>query len=219
MTEEVIRTTIRKIARRRGLVAGSVLSLVLLVAAALSFSHVGGSAGALTSAENVVRSPNTPTSGELVEDPKKWDGREITFTGEAITEAMERGENAWIHLNDDAYYLRNVEEGAQLGGYNSGHAVWLPAELTERIEYYGDYGHEGDVVTVRGTFNAACREHGGDMDIHATELTVENPGRPVREPVKPIKVLVAIVLAAGAALLWFANRHAERRELRGLFGH
>lgn len=164
------------------------------------------------------QSPNDPSSVELVERFKEFDGEEITFTGEAITEALERGDMAWVHVNDDAYYLKNVEEGARLGGYNSGHAVWLPRDLAEKITHFGDYTHEGDVVTVEGVFNAACSEHGGDMDIHATSLVVDRVGHRVHEPVKPLKALVALVLAVLSAALWMATRRVEHRELGGMLG-
>lgn len=191
---------------------------LVLIALAVSASLIPSRSAALAAQAQVVKSPNSPTSGELVENPKEWDGKELAFTGEVITEAMERGANSWIHINDDAYYLKNVEEGAPLGGYNSGHAVWIPTELTRKIEHYGDYKNEGDVVTVRGTFNAACGEHGGDMDIHATSLDVDIVGRDVREPVKPLKAMVGLIMALIAAALWVAIRRVEHRELTGLFG-
>lgn len=156
-----------------------------------------------------------PSSADLVEAPATWDGRTVNFTGEVITEAMERGEHSWIHINDDAYYLKNVEEGTPLGGYNSGMPVWIPTELTNQIAFYGDYRYEGDVVRVRGTFNAACAQHGGDMDIHATTLQVLKPGRAVVDPIKPWKPVAAIVLLVLAALSWFAHRRAEHLETFG----
>ncbi|MDO8846907.1 MAG: hypothetical protein Q7W51_00765 [Coriobacteriia bacterium] len=155
-------------------------------------------------------SPNSPSSAGLVEEPKEHDGTEVTFTGEVIGEAMVRGDNAWLHINDDAYYLENVEEGAQLGGYNSGMAVWLPAALVEDIEYYGDYKHEGDIVQVTGTFNAACPEHGGDLEIHATSLTVVQTGREVVDEIRPAKVAWAAGLALLALGLYLVNRLWQR---------
>ncbi|MCE5202634.1 MAG: hypothetical protein LLG24_00200 [Actinomycetia bacterium] len=151
-------------------------------------------------------SPNTPSSSGLVEEPKKYDGSTVTFTGEAIGEVMVRGENAWVHLNDDAYYLKNVEEGAQLGGYNAGMPVWLPAGEAGKITTFGDYKHEGDVVTVTGEFHAACPEHGGDMDIHATALEVVQPGHRAADPIKPGKAVLAVALALLAGALFAANR-------------
>lgn len=158
----------------------------------------------------------SPSSGTLVEQPAEYDGREVRFTGEAIGELMVRGDNAWIHLNDDAYMMKNVEEGAALGGYNSGMPVWLPKDIAGRISTFGDYKHEGDVVEVRGTFNAACSQHGGDMDIHATELTVRFPGRRAADPVKPWKVPLVGGLGLVVAGLWLAERRLGQRERRGL---
>lgn len=175
-------------------------------------------ADAIEADPSVQLSPNSPTSGELVDSPKKWDGKTLSFTGEAIGEKMQRGEYAWIHVNDDAYYVKNIEEGASLGGYNSGHAVWLTDELASRIRTFGDYTHEGDIITVRGTFNAACGQHGGDMDIHAEGLTIDKPGHVVRERVHPVKLAVGLILAVLALVFWMANRRVEHRELTGFFG-
>ncbi|MHB1323882.1 MAG: hypothetical protein ACYC6J_04395 [Coriobacteriia bacterium] len=154
-------------------------------------------------------SPNDPSSMTLVEQPKEYDGTDVTFIGEVVGEAMKRGDMAWLHINDDPYYLMNVEEGAQLGGYNSGMAVWLDAELTEKITYYGDYKHEGDVVEVAGVFNAACPEHGGDMDIHARSLEMVRVGHVVIDPVHPWKIAWAIglsLVAAGVGALMRLSR-------------
>ncbi len=163
---------------------------------------------------------NDPSSSQLIErqnvpgDVTKglfYNGKTITFTGEAIGEVMVRGDYAWIHLNDDAYMELNVEEGAKLGGYNSGMAVWIPAALTKQIDTYGDYKHEGSIVQIAGTFNGACKEHGGDTDIHATSLTMIRAGHVVVDPVPPWKAALAgglVVLAAG---LFYLERPTRNR--------
>lgn len=154
---------------------------------------------------------NDPSSTQLVEKNKQYNGQTVTFTGEAIGEVMVRGDYAWIHLNDDAYMEANVEEGAKLGGYNSGMAIWVPSALTKQIDTYGDYKHEGSIVQVTGTFNAACKEHGGDMDIHATSVTMIRPGHVVDDPVPAWKAALAaaMVLLAGG-LYWFERRTRSR---------
>ncbi len=162
--------------------------------------------GGCTEADNPSVSPNEPSSSGLVDAPKEWDGKSVDFTGEAIGEAMVRGDKAWVHLNDDAYYLKNVEEGAPLGGYNSGMAVWVDAALARQIRVFGDYKHEGDVAKVSGVFNAACAEHGGDMDIHAVSLEIITSGRDAQDPVEPGKVIWAAVLALIAGGLYLLNR-------------
>lgn len=151
-----------------------------------------------------------PLSAQLVEEPARFDGTVIEFTGEVVGEVMRRGDGAWIHLNDDAYMERNVEEGAELGGYNSGQAVWVDeGDLADQITFVGDYSHEGDIVRVTGVFNAACAEHGGDMDIHATELVIVTPGHEVIDPIplwKPWLALFMAVLAAAMYTLQVWNR-------------
>jgi hypothetical protein len=173
------------------------------VAVALGIALLGG--GCVPKASNPQKSPNETPSGALVEAPKEWNGKSLSFTGEAIGEAMTRGDYAWIHLNDDAYYLKNVEEGADLGGYNSGMAIWLPSSEAAKISIFGDYKHQGDVVRIQGVFNAACAEHGGDMDIHATTLEMVAEGRHAADPVTVPKLLWAFGLALLAGALYVAN--------------
>ncbi|HEX9092735.1 MAG TPA: hypothetical protein VF902_02010 [Coriobacteriia bacterium] len=182
----------------------------LAVAAVLVLTPVS-----LACAEEGPVPPNQPSSTELVDkqnvpgDVTKglfWNGRTVTFHGEAIGEVMVRGDYAWIHLNDDAYMVRNVEEGAKLGGYNSGMAVWIPASLTKQIDTYGDYQHEGSIVEIEGVFNGACKEHGGDLDIHATSLKILRAGHVVVDPIPPWKAALAVALAGIAGLLFWLER-------------
>ena len=152
-------------------------------------------------------------SASLVENANLWNGRMITFKGEAIGECMVRGKMAWIHLNDDAYMEKNIEEGAALGGYNSGHAVWVSAEMARKIRFFGDFKHDGDIVKVVGVFNAACREHGGDMDIHASSMEILRVGHPVPHIVNKHRALVAVLLFFFAGGLYGVRRIAERRRI------
>ncbi len=199
--------------RRRGPAAWVATgALAVLAAAVMIVLLARGLATPVAGKPDV--SPNEPTGAELVERWESWDGRQVTFTGEVIGDLMHRGDGAWIHLNDDAYYLRNIEEGAPLGGYNSGHAVWLPAALAERVSYAGRYAYQGDVVAVEGVFNAACAAHGGDMDIHASDLAVISTGHSVIDPIEDAKFVWAVVLSVLAALLWSIERRTRRGPLR-----
>lgn len=176
---------------------GAVAATLLLLAAGCAGRPVSGSAPA---------SPNGLSSGDLVERMKEYDGMTVTFTGEAIGEAMMRGGHAWIHLNDDAYYEKNIEEGAPLGGQNSGMPVWVSADLARKITTFGDYKHEGDVVRVTGVFRAACPDHGGDTDIHAETLEIVRRGHRVVDEPKPAKLVWAIALSIVAGALFVADR-------------
>ena len=151
-------------------------------------------------------------SVQLIESAAAWDGRVVTFSGEAVGEPMVRGARAWLHLNDDAYQKRSTPEaGRQLRGYNSGQAIWAPAALAQRVRSFGGYRREGDSVRVLGTFNAACREHGGDMDIHATSLEVVGEGYAVAHPLRVRRLGLGFALFALAAALELARRRAGRR--------
>jgi hypothetical protein len=200
------------------------VALGLLVLAAI----VGTAAPAIAQQNPIEGLPpipmNNPDSTELVNrmnvtgDVTKglyYDGKRITFHGEAIGEHMIRGAYAWIHLNDDAYMERNVEEGASLGGYNSGMAVWVPTDLITPIDSYGDYKTEGSIVEVEGVFHGACSEHGGDMDIHATSLKVLRAGHPAIDYIRPWKIYVAIGLILIAAAFYWLDRRRRARVLEG----
>jgi hypothetical protein len=152
-------------------------------------------------------------SATLVENANLWNGRIVAFKGEAIGESMVRGKMAWLHLNDDAYMEKNIEEGAVLGGYNSGHAVWVSTELARKIRFFGDFKHDGDIVKVTGVFNAVCREHGGDMDIHALSLEIIRPGYPVPHAVNLQRGMIAALLFVAAALLYGMRQIAVRRRI------
>jgi hypothetical protein len=155
--------------------------------------------------------PTEVSSSKLVEEASKWNGRQIIFTGEAIGEHMVRGLKCWIHLNDDAYMWRNIEEGAKLGGYNSGQAIWVDATLANKIAYYGDYMHEGDIVKVVGKFNSVCRDHGGDMDIHAVSLEIIRVGHPIGHLVNYHRLLLAAVLLIISIILFGVRKIAVLR--------
>jgi hypothetical protein len=66
---------------------------------------------------------------------------------------------------------------------------------------------------VAGTFNAACREHGGDMDIHADDLVVVRTGHPVTHVFNRSRAVAAALLLALAGLLWLIKRRAEKRRI------
>ncbi len=148
--------------------------------------------------------PPTVSSARLIETPGFWDGKDITFTGEAIGEAMIRGDIAWLHLNDDPYAYRTIPEGSDTEGYNAGLAIVVPAHLAERIGAYGSYRVRGDLVTVSGVFRAADPAHGGDMLIQADALQIVAPGKIITEKVSPRDIRLLWLSAAAALMALFA---------------
>jgi hypothetical protein len=158
-------------------------------------------------------------SAELLNDWEEYDGKEVVFRGEAVGDVMRRGEGAWVTVNDDLYSREARLEAGQLRGGNSGIGVWLPASEAAKIRVLGRYGTRGDFVEVRGTFNADCREHGGDFDIHAHTLTVIEAGRELDTSPDSGKYLAAlfVMLFVIATLTPFLRRRArEMRKARAL---
>lgn len=118
------------------------------------------------------------SSQRLIENAKFYDGKIITFTGEAVTAVMKRGAHAWLAVNDG----RNT-----IG-------VWCKTSFLGPVAFLGNYKTKGDTVEVVGIFNRACAEHGGDLDIHADSVTVLKQGRDVAETVSGKKTRIAFIL-------------------------
>ncbi len=153
----------------------------------------------------------SPGSAVLVEDAEHWDGHVVLFTGEAIGEAMRRGDMAWIHLNDDAYGLAGAGVNPGFAGFNSGIAVWMDSAMASRIASFGGYRRHGDLVEVTGTFHAACPQHGGDLDIHATSLRVVRPGYATVQLIRPSRMIAAAILAGLTLGMFLVNLLMDRR--------
>ncbi|MCI2057917.1 MAG: hypothetical protein LKJ80_01780 [Oscillibacter sp.] len=124
-------------------------------------------------------------SADLIEDAARWDGKTVSFEGEAIGEILPRGDHAWI----------NVSDGENAIG------CWVRADQAEKISLYGRYGVRGDTVRLEGVYHRACADHGGDLDLHADTLRVVSRG--AEEPVPLSRPLAAAagVLSGGAILL------------------
>lgn len=149
------------------------------------------------------------SSTVLIEKPAVWDGRVVTFTGEAVGEAMARGDEVWLHLNDDAYTDGSIATGAEPQGYNSGLPVVVAAQDAEIVTVFGDYRHQGDIVQISGVFNAACPEHGGDMDVHVTEINVLRAGSTLTHPPETssfVTLAIAFLAAASAVGAYVIRR-------------
>lgn len=129
-------------------------------------------------------------STELIEHSRKYDHKQVVYQGEVIGDVMVRGDHAWINVNDGVNAM----------------GIWLAADKAKSIKYIGQYKSVGDTVKLTGTFNRACRQHGGDMDIHADKLQIVKSGHPINHPIHPDKAAVASLLTIMAALLYWWER-------------
>jgi hypothetical protein len=124
------------------------------------------------------------------------DGATVSFAGEVVSEAL--------HGGQDSVWVNVLSSGTAVG-------VWMPESLAADIERFGDWHHTGDQVRVVGVLNHACDMHGGDLDVHASEVDVVARGTERARPVKPWKAAAGLgglaVTLAGAA----RYRRAARR--------
>lgn len=118
------------------------------------------------------------SSKRLIEHAKFYDGKTITYKGEAVTALMKRGDYGWV----------NVHDGENAIG------VWAPVSLLDPIKYVGNYKARGDTIKVVGVFNRSCQEHGGDLDIHADSITIDKTGHALHETVDKQKLHIAFFL-------------------------
>ncbi len=128
------------------------------------------------------------TGNDLVEDARFYDGARIEFVGEVVGDIMAREDFVWLNVNDGTRAI----------------GVWAKKDMVKDIKIAGDYNNAGDRIKVNGIFNRACREHGGDLDIHAESIYLIEKGHPIEHPIGFKKIIVTVVLfllLVGAILL------------------
>jgi len=114
------------------------------------------------------------TSSDLINNAKQYDGKTVSYKGEVIGDVMIRGDYAWLHVNDGFIAI----------------GIWAPKTLIGDIRYAGDYHIKGDIVEVSGTFHRSCLGHGGDLDIHVSEIKKVISGSSVIQPISRKKVYI-----------------------------
>ena len=114
----------------------------------------------------------------LIENSKRINNSKITLKGEAIGECMNRGKYSWVNISDGSTAM----------------GIWIKSEQAQSIKNYGKYGYKGDIIEINGMFNRACKDHGGDMDIHASSIKIIDCGGSVTIPISGNKKIAAIIL-------------------------
>lgn len=113
---------------------------------------------------------------QLIEESQLYDQKEVRISGEVIGKPMNRGEYVWLNIND---------------GQNAIGISVLKKGLPD-IRYYGSYHEKGDQVMVTGIFFKACKQHGGETDIHGTTIQILQKGEKIPHTVSISKVIIAI---------------------------
>ncbi len=115
------------------------------------------------------------SSTELINNAKQYDGKPVTYSGEVIGDVMVRGTHAWVNVSDDVNAV----------------GIWMPKNMVKDITYKGSYKEKGDKIEINGIFNRSCKEHGGDLDIHAESMVKLKDGCVVNMPLDKIKIKYA----------------------------
>lgn len=144
---------------------------------------------------SLLKSPAT-TINYLVEHALTRDRQTVVLEAEAIGEVLERGENAWVNVNDGTNAI----------------GIYMTAQQAKSIQNFGSYAQSGDWIRITGTFYRACPEHGGEMDIHAASVTILRDGQPLDHIVTGLKFVLTLMALSLALTLIFIKRHLFRKK-------
>ncbi len=116
----------------------------------------------LSSATLVNASQQEVSINDLIENAKEYDGKEVVLEGEVIGDILDRGEDVWVNISD---------------GNNSAIGIYMSKELSAVITTTGNYKTSGDRIRIVGIFQRACKDHGGDLDVHGSSVELVSKGK------------------------------------------
>ena len=116
----------------------------------------------LSSATLVNASQQEVSINDLIENAKEYDGKEVVLEGEVIGDILDRGEDVWVNISD---------------GNNSAIGIYMSKELSAVITTTGNYKTSGDRIRIAGIFQRACKDHGGDLDVHGSSVELVSKGK------------------------------------------
>lgn len=136
---------------------------------------------------------------ELIENTKELDGQEVTVQGEVIGESMDRGNYSWININDGTNAI----------------GIWLNKSEADKVINYGNYKYIGDTVKITGIFHRACKEHGGEADLHSDSFEIVEDGYQVKEQIASAKIISTVILIPLALLMliFYIKRVCEKKSV------
>ena len=157
----------------------------------------------LAGTASTTSSDATPTTaGVLTRVNRSLDGTYVSFNGEAIGDIIQADdEHKWVNI---------------LGEDSSMIGVYMTNEQAAKISILGNYHKHGDTLEIVGLYSVACKEHQGELDVHASEVNVLEEGYPRTHTFfweyVPIEIGVTI-LAVIIVIAFFVIRH-KRSHMR-----
>jgi hypothetical protein len=136
----------------------------------------------------------------LIEQAKALNGQDILYQGEVVGDIMPRQDHYWINV---------LNNGTAIG-------IWITAEQRDEIDLAGQYGIQGDEVKVLGLFSQACAEHGGDLDIHASSISIIRKGHVIPQQVSVTRMAIAagLFILASCCLIMLVKRRLLRKNFK-----
>ncbi len=135
------------------------------------------------------------SSTDLINNASALDGQTVVYTGEVIGDIMQRGDHTWLNLSDGSNAI----------------GIWAATDQLGSIAIPGRYDQVGDTVQVTGIFHRACRDHGGDMDIHAVQLQLIQQGHTITHPLSSVRLILAVVTAVIGAGIVIRLQRKQRK--------
>ncbi len=127
------------------------------------------------------------TLNQLIEESGKYDGEAVIVNGEALVEIMERGNDAWVNINDGTNAM----------------GIFMPLEEAKKIKLFGEYHTLGDKIEIEAVFNRSCKIHGGDMELHFIKYKNITPGQDRVTQINKQNLALAIGLTIITILMTF----------------
>lgn len=211
---------IRRLARMGGLLGGLAVAVVAvwLLAEALRPPGVPTSDEPLSDPRLPVVCPDEAphgelvTSGQLYDCPHLFDGVRVQYRGEVVGAVLERGDEAWVQLNDDVYAgnIGPLPAHRDFRGGNAGVGVRIDAETARSITHVGGPRARGDIVAVTGEFLRVDETTGEVAIIRSFSAEIVELGGPSARPFRLDRAVVAAALLVGLAVLWRIDVRRER---------
>jgi len=132
---------------------------------------------------------------ELIENADVYNNKKVSIEAEVIGDIMNRGEYSWVNL---------LDQSGSIG-------VWMTSEMAKEIVFTGKYNVKGDYVRIEGIYQDECLQHGGEADIHCSQLIILENGKKIPEKVTMNKGVATITLGTIAILLSIFYYHRYRK--------
>ena len=134
---------------------------------------------------------------DIINNAEAYDKQTVIVQAEAIGEVLERGDYAWVNINDGTNAI----------------GIWMTKTEAKTIVNFGDYKHIGDTLKITGVFSRNCTEHGGDVDIHCTSLEIVKNGYTVKNEISNTKMTIAfLLLSAAVVFVYIYFKVLKRKE-------